>query len=822
VQKSILHNYGRFAVLTIDKFFQKVLQAFVREAGLYPGFDIELDTRRLVEETVDIVLENATADAHRSSWIWQFVERNIEDSRTWNIKDALIKLGGELFGEKYQQLDSTLHTLLNDKEFLTNYYAQRESEMSQVDAAMRSIGRKARDIMYKNGYVADDFPYKKAGFINYFEKIAVGIYEIGVRTAAAVDDIAKWSTKGKDNSEAYNMLNPLLCKACDLWQGSERGYNTSKLICKNFMQLGLLADIAREVHNKSRDSNVLPLSTTASIIAGLIGTSDTPFLYEKIGSAYHHIIIDEFQDTSQGQWHNFMPLINDSLAENHTSIIVGDVKQSIYRWRNGDWRILGNIGGDNDINRKFGVEKMALVRNWRSSRNIVWFNNAVISQTNSILQDVLAQTLPDSISDSERDKCLAMLGNSYEDICQTPQNLQDSGFVHLEFVDKEEDATAREVILQNLTVLVQSFADKGYCASDIAILVRDKRDAHLVMDALLAHKQQCPQAFNVISQDTLQLKSSVLVRICIALMRVAVGQDDRLNEAFLQHTLHHRREAAYSVSTEATHSPFAGGFDEKEKAFLRSLALCSLPEAFERMVQRYDLHSNTGELPFLQALFDLVIQFSNKKTSDMSAFLQWWEQEGSEKSLSGGGGQDAVMVSTIHKAKGLEYKVVIVPFADWELNTKANSTVWMHCDTAPYNEITELPLAYNKTMGNSFFAEQYAEEKTQAFLDNLNLLYVALTRAKEELYVYVPVGNAAGVSRISNALQKVFENFDAARFAPAEVNSNSVDIFEFGTPVTNVGAGFKPAPTGAIVWDKYFTCGPVPAIRIKVGIGMAM
>jgi ATP-dependent exoDNAse (exonuclease V) beta subunit len=821
VQRSILHDYGRFAVMTIDKFFQKILQAFVREAGLYPGFDIELDTRRLAQEAADIVLENAQQDEQRRQWLWQFVEQRIENNQSWNIKSGLVSLGMELFTEKYQRLSNDLRQRIEDKDFLTRYYANRESEIKAIDTEMRSIAVQAKGFMENNGYTIEDFPYKKSGFITYFDKIATGNYEIGVRTAAAIDNIDNWTTKSskKDTQDAFYALNPLLKQACELWQSAQLLYNTAKLICKQFMQLGLLADMAREVRKMGRDNNILPLSDTAYIIAGLIGANDTPFLYEKIGSNYRHLIIDEFQDTSQGQWRNFLPLVASSLAAGGKSMVVGDVKQSIYRWRSGDWRILGCIDEDKTIGKYGAPQILPLTHNWRSARNVVWFNNAIIARTKNVLKEILYDGLPEKLSADIKNKCVEMLDISYADIKQTPQMLTHSGFVHLEFVGEEEDMPPREVILNRLPQLLQSMLHKGYKASDIAILVRDKKDATLVMNALL-NPSSTDHTFNVMSQDTLMLASSTLVRVCIGLMRIAAGQHNPLNETFLNYHII-RSNKPHLATTEDLHSVFTSVFPEDDKEYLRLLAYCSLPEAFEKIVQRYKLHERTDELPFLQGLFDLVIQFANNKISDVSAFLQWWDERGSkDAALAGSGGQDAVMVSTIHKAKGLEYRACIVPFADWELNTKANSTVWMHCDAAPFNEISQLPLAYGKVMAESLFAEQYAQEKTQSFLDNLNLLYVALTRAKETLYVYVPVGKTLGASRISDALQMAAANPDA--FAPAQPTRADESVLEFGSMEENVDAGkaviAAPADSGdTIHWNAYFTRGPVPAIRSSNG-----
>ncbi|GHT82870.1 hypothetical protein FACS189467_8310 [Bacteroidia bacterium] len=744
--------------------------------------------------------------------------------KSWDVKWALTKLGQELFGERFQQLDGVLHQQLSDKQFLQNYFRQRESEVSVVDKKLQQIAQQARQYMQQNGYTIDDFPYKRSGFMAHFEHLAEGKYEVGARTKDAVNRIEKWSTKGakKDITDAYNALNPLLDEAVRYWEEQEKTYNTAKLICTNFMQLGLLTDMAMQVQRIVRENNVLPLSNATRLIAGLIDDNDTPFLYEKIGNNYRSLMIDEFQDTSAGQWKNFLPLLTNSLSSNGFSMVVGDVKQSIYRWRNGDWRILGYIN-NNEALKKFGNPNvLSLNENWRSYYNIVHFNNVVIAQSKDVLQGILRQDLSAIVAEPQCEQLLQMLDTSYADVKQIPRTKSaNNGFVRVEFVPDSEDENAHDIILSRLPENLKHLRDKGYKASDIAILVRDKKDARAIMDTLLSYKQQNADAFDVISQDALQLNSSTLVRICIALLRIAAGQEDALNEAFLQYEMYCIKNE--TQDSNALHRLFSQPLVASEKDFLHTLTMCSLPEAFEKMVQHYDLHNtkNVDELPFLQALFDLIIQFANKKLSDVGSFLQWWdEQRGCETSLSCNDGQDAVMVSTIHKSKGLEYKVVLMPFCDWDLNTKANSTIWMHNDNAPFNEIKQLPLPYNNLMSRSFFAQQYAEEKTQAFVDSLNLLYVALTRAKEQLHVFVSTGKSAAVGKISYVLETVFAQFNLADFEIAQAVQEGANVFEFGQK-ENTASPSQQETQPSIKWDKYFSSGVMPKVRIKRSANVA-
>jgi ATP-dependent exoDNAse (exonuclease V) beta subunit len=308
------------------------------------------------------------------------------------------------------------------------------------------------------------------------------------------------------------------------------------------------------------------------------------------------------------------------------------------------------------------------------------------------------------------------------------------------------------------------------------------------------------------------------------LLRIAAGQQDSINETMLTLQLHQMGEAGLCSVAAAIphnlHALIAAGMSPQEKQYLRQLVLYSLPEAFEKIVQRYELYRCNSESAFLQALFDVIIRFGAKNMPDLNSFLQWWDERGANTEALSAGAGNAVTISTIHKAKGLEYPVIIVPFADWELDAKARSHVWMRCEKPPYNAVSELPLGYAKLMGKSHFAEQYVMERTQTYLDNLNLLYVALTRAKDEMFVYVPIGKNIGTSRISDALQMVFSSLNADDFAPASIVMSDSNVWECGSAnlagVQQVEILRASTADSSILWQNYFTRNSMPRLKVKV------
>ncbi|MDR0418962.1 MAG: UvrD-helicase domain-containing protein, partial [Prevotellaceae bacterium] len=822
---NMLHDYSRISILTIDKFFQKILRAFVNDAGLHPGFNIELDQNRLLEEAVDAVLENADNDEQRSRWLLQLVDQRIEDGQSWSIKKSLIRQGRQIFNESFKRFDSTIHEKFSDREFLQQYMAKLRNVMKSVDDEMKDMARKSKAYMQLQRLEADDFKGKSRGFIAHFSKIEKGIYEPTKTTKEAVNVIENWCSKDGHTAridEAYNYLNPLLARACQLWNEKREEYNTADAILKNFMLLGLLADISSQVRQNANEENILPISDSTQLISGLVGDSDAPFIYEKIGSIISTFMIDEFQDTSVGQWNNFLPLLKNSLSEDNFCMVVGDVKQSIYRWRNGDWRILA-YGLDRDLGYFGEVNRKTLKDNWRSLYNVVLFNNELFKQASEHLQGILNESMGEELNPELRKRLDTMITSAYADCEQNPKRDCDAkGHVRFEVVNETESQASNEVVLSRLPLLITELQDKGYEAGDIAILIRNNRHGQEIANALMRYKQllgKTKYCFDVVSRDSLLLRSSSVVKLYIALLRIAVGQKNDINEAFLRHELEQyiRRSG---VGGDRLHVLFSEQMDAKELRFLESLTLRSLTESFELIVQRYRLNLMVEELPFLQALHDLIISFSNRKLSDIDSFLQWWDEGGNTNPLQSPEGQNAITISSIHKSKGLQYKVVIVPYCSWELDTKVNETVWVQPHTSPFDELPSVPVAYSKKLENTIFTEQYCVEKAQAYVDNLNLLYVALTRAEEQLYVYVPM-RGVGVERkkvthISHVLSDIFTARSGENnivFGVIEGQRVAENVWEFGSSKKEI-RGREGRSVNAIPLNSYPSESFTPRLKI--------
>jgi ATP-dependent exoDNAse (exonuclease V) beta subunit len=825
VRSNLLHDYSRFSVFTIDKFFQKVLHAFVNEAGLHPGFVVELDTDRLLEEAVNAVLENAGGDRQRMSWLMQLVQQRIEDGKSWDVKRELLELGKEIFKELFGRLSAAIHERLNDKAFLQRYMQKLRGLQKKVDEQMQDVAAKAQEYLAAQQLEESDFKGKSRGFIAHFRKIARGEYEPSATTLRAVDCIEEWAPKtaaGAKTAAAYEYLNPLLAKACSLWEECSESYQTAAVILKNFMVLGLLTDIAAQMRSMANEDNLMPISDSVHLIRSLIDGSDAPFIYEKVGSAYRTFMIDEFQDTSAEQWSNFRPLMSNSLAEGNLNMVVGDVKQSIYRWRNGDWRILA-YGVDEDL-KEFGrVNRKTLDKNFRSLPQVVEFNNELFRRLSQQLQAALCEDLDDALPPQTRTKLSAILADAYADCSQLPQrNAEAGGYVQVELVEEREERRAADAILEKLPLQVAALQDSGYSAGDIAILTRNNRQGQAVANALIRYRHSSGDAthcFDVVSQDSLFLNASPAVKMAIALLRIAAGQQNAISEAFLRNELAQHAGGELPASM---HAIFSEKLDGAEHDFLENLTLTSLPEAFEAVIQRYRLNERREDLPFLQGLHDLIVGFANRKLSNIASFLAWWDERGKSKPLYSPEGQNAVTISTIHKSKGLQYKVVIVPFAGWELDTKTGSTVWMQPTAPPFDELPYVPLSYTNRLKQTIFSEQQSAEQAQAYVDNLNLLYVALTRAEEQLYIYAPLKSVANdgkpAQNMAEALRDVFAGLpdgESVSFGAAHGRKVSGCLWQFGDSNATRSAGSRQREPTNIPLSEYPSSSFTPKLRLR-------
>jgi len=454
------------------------------------------------------------------------------------------------------------------------------------------------------------------------------------------------------------------------------------------------------------------------------------------------------------QWQNFKPLLQNSLAFGNENLIVGDVKQSIYRWRNSDWQLL-----DKQLFIDFSagqIHEEYLSNNWRSGRTVIDFNNTFFTQASAFLQQLFNDAIPPEYIKNQETKVLThRLSDAYKGLIQRYPPHAKEGHVQVTFFPSSlspslsEGGGERSEMLrgvgEKLILQIEQWQSKGFALKDIAILVRTNKEAAEVASFLLNHKNS-PQAkpeyrYDVISNEALIIGNALTVKFLIETLRYVLHPDERLLQAvvtYLYYTLHEGKSPH-----QALQESFNGGNEaESVRSTLQKIVKesgnRSLFELNDTLIHLFDLGKSKNEQIFLQAFQDVVHQFSLKESAGIASFLEWWDTKGSSKTISMPDTQDAIRVVTIHKSKGLGFEAVIIPFFDWSIDNPNRPILWCQPATAPFDALPLVPVAYSSQLAETHFAQDYWQEKMATFIDNLNVAYVAFTRAKQELAIFAP------------------------------------------------------------------------------------
>ncbi|GAB7087932.1 UvrD-helicase domain-containing protein [Marinifilum fragile] len=770
----LLHDYSRFSVTTIDSFFQKVVRSFTREIGLQMGYNIELDQNSVLSDVVDHLLQDVDKDSQLRNWLSSFAESKIRDGKTWNFKQDILTLGSEVFKEDFQNFSSNLIDKLSDKKFLSSYRKILNEIKEEFEQFFASKGEEATRIMESHSLGVSDFSYGKTGVAGYLEGLVKGgKYEPGARARAAVDTPQKWvaGKAGKETKMAVEAavssgLNDILKAVVNHYDEQSMLYNSTEKTLSYIYTLGILTDLSKKVRVYSEEENIFLLSDASRLLRDIIGNNDSPFIYEKIGNVYKHFMIDEFQDTSSMQWDNFRPLVGDSLAEDQHSLVVGDVKQSIYRWRNGDWKLLANQL-DTDFSA-YGVNGLSLNYNWRSSKNVIDFNNATFALGAQIMQNHYNESIPVEISDRMEDEKQKIV-SAYQDVFQHIPNKGEgvSGYVKAHFIEKENELDWIEQVLEDLPLKIEELQNSGYKAREISILVRNGKEGGLVADTLMAYRasENAKENVNydVISNDSLYLKNSSVVNFLVHLLHYLVYPDDKINIGFLKQEYSLYVKESVSTSTDDLYmitdeDQFNSIFPQEFQDHIGELKRQPLYDLTEKLIKIFGLNQNSEDYPFLEAFQDLVLGFTKSDSPDLNSFVQYWEERKDKEVISVSDEQDAIRIMTIHKSKGLEFKAVILPFANWDLdNTRHTNILWCQPKVEGFDILDVLPVRYSSSLRETIYYQEYFEEKLQSYIDNLNLLYVAQTRAEEVFISYSPINKSKELKTVADLLHFVFK-----------------------------------------------------------------
>lgn len=739
----LLHDYTRFAVLTIDSFFQRILRSFSRETGLLEGYQIELNTQKVVKESVDNLIDRVGSHPELLDWLSDIAVNRLKEGTSWNFTGTLLELGGELFKEALQVGgEQSSQESPFSREALGSLRGTLYQHKGLLDSRIRELGAKGVAYLDTNCLFETQFMRGNQGPAGFFSRcVSRGFNDPTSYVRAALDDSEKWCTKTcKDKEELMShveqSLHALLRELVEYFDTHAAEWLTIDLVLKFLPSAGVMADLSDSITHYLSENNQFLLARSSAFIQRIIRDTDTPFLYEKMGEYYRYFMIDEFQDTSRLQWANFRPMIVNALASGNSSLIVGDVKQAIYRWRDTDWKLLASEAAD-DV-APMAVRQETLRYNWRSDGKIVDFNNRFFARAAGLVKQYLLEGFPESAGQGLRKQLTTLLDSAYADLFQElPVDAQkgETGYVQCEFLEDSSDNPADEQIRERLVALLVSLQQRGFALRDISILVRKKQEALRITDWLqkeAVNHTDGSVRFDLLSNDSLLLESSPAVAWMVTAMQYLVNPDDQLSAAFLWRELNH-------FFPDGNQEGFVAHPAARFEMLRPQWSGLSLYELCSGMITEFGLTSCAGQWPYIQAFLDVVLDYSRRRGSDLSSFLDYWEEQKGNFSVKLSEQLDAIQLLTIHKAKGLEFKVVIVPFCNWSLDeNNGKDILWVKPTMPPYSQLHLLPVKYDNKLRNSLFVKDFYDEQMMNYADSLNLLYVALTRACTELYVMAP------------------------------------------------------------------------------------
>jgi ATP-dependent exoDNAse (exonuclease V) beta subunit len=757
----ILNDYSGFSVGTIDKFFQSVIRAFTHEIGIQPGYNLELDHRRVLSLAVDNLFQDIGNHEQLQQWLIRYAVERMENSLSWDFRHEMIQLGEQLFKESFQELFLQNDFASLDKSQLDLFLADLKHMEEEAREGMLETATQALDQMGKRGVNPEEFKGAGKSPANLFVTARDGKdIDFTPSRIAALEDSDKWLKKNP-TPLLENMAREQLIPKLNQIYAHQESLNTVKAVQANFYALGILGDIREYVQNYTSERNLFLIADSGRFLRGIIGGNQVPFVYERTGNRFSHIMLDEFQDTSLFQYDNFRPLLDNSLAAGQQSLVVGDVKQSIYRWRNSDWKILASELEGDFTHQEIQVE--ALKENYRSREELVRFNNSVFQLSSHLLSETIEKELhASSAHKGEVAREVGQFRSAWKDVVQQiPLHLKGTGGrVRAEIFDTEE-APFREQVLRDLPAWVDEILETGIEAGEIAILVRTRKEGVEVATRLLEHVRNTgiEHPFRLVSNDSLLLGYNTAVTLLISVLRYLLYPKHEFNNALLKYLAHQTGlisgiETGALLENDLSPEDLLPGDFNTQQDLLKQLPLFELTE---NLIEIMGLGKRTDDLPYLQALQDLVIDLQRRGPVGIGEFLNYWEQTGAGKSISFSEASNAIRIITIHKAKGLEFKAVVIPFCDWDMTTDARNVNILWCKTSgtPLERIPVVPVRFRSKMSATLFSGAYYTERMRGYMDRLNLMYVAFTRAKDMLYMGIPFREAREVKNTGDLMQAI-------------------------------------------------------------------
>ena len=762
VHSAILHNYGDLSVYTIDSFMHRVVRTFAHELDKPVNFDVMTDQEEMVNQAVERVMALIGTPGHESlsALARAYAVSLMEDDRSYRIEGALARLAAQLFREDTAPYVEALRHLT--PEDYMDMQRTLAADNRRFADRVRDCGQRMMQQLSSIGVCDIDCAGGARGFYGYFRRVADGSIEpVKSTTVKAFEQGSLGSAKcSAERREALEAARPALTeiyrqlRALVGDDGSDdprdgmprREYNTRQLLLRNLYAMAMLGALDEQIRAYARDEEVVHLSEFNRLIGNIVRNEPAPFIYERLGNRYHHFLIDEFQDTSVQQWHNLVPLLENGVSQGWESLVVGDGKQAIYRFRQGDVRqfvdlpqVNGLPGHGNVLAHPGNHRFFPLRHNRRTARRVVEFNNrffAWLLDQPPFAHNQLARQIYIGTPDSE----------GHPELYQyLPDNAAEGGHVAVDFVDPQQPDAVSEQVRSTIERLV---TEQGYRQSDIMVLARHKRDLDEIGTYLRTHPSEVP--LQVTSSESFFLTRSDAVCAVVAVMRLLADPTDRVAAAELLHRL-----SSLELIGSTHDDAFLADGTVDVAALLRSehrgldlrldlLASLDLYDCCEEIIRQ--LHLDGIDLPYVASLLDRVATFSTHTHDGVAAFLEWYDKNAStdftvmqrrQLSAASPEGIDAVQFMTIHAAKGLERPVVICPLYH---SSSKDYDLWVNLGDGYPIGSHRLPAAYIEmsTKSQSLFDSQRDAEQSLRDIDLLNVLYVAFTRPKDQLYVVCP------------------------------------------------------------------------------------
>jgi len=737
VLEKILHNYSDFAICTIDSFVQRIIRTFAFDLRIPQNFTVELDSGKIISQAVDLLLSYAGVDAQITEVLVEFVKQKISEDKNWDVEADLNSFSRELDKEstrKYISLFSDF-TMTDFKQIIGKIYNKLNIQNKEAIALAQTVVNE----MESKGLDPSCFYQGKSGIFNFFLKVTKGgLANAGINSyhIATVEE-GKWysGSASTEVKQAIDSLKETISDAFHRIADAIKPYKDMQVVSQTLFPLSLLNLIKTEVEALKAEGNLIFISDFYSKINDQLLNEPVPFIYQRTGEVFEHFFIDEFQDTSILQFQNMLPLIDNSMAAGNSNFIVGDGKQAIYRWRNGEVRQFSNLPDvfnkpdsthfndfEQSLHRNFTTyqhynPETRLV-NYRSKQEIVNFNNQLFTFLNEKVQNEEFQKI-------------------YNQLIQEIKPGNSGGYVNLRFLDDDGDYQDNQ--LNAVLQIVQQLIIEQVPLSEIAVICRKNREAAALAVHLLSH------SIDVVSSESLMLQSSGKVSFMVSLLRAMHNPADNLaiaNVLIWFHThkvkdisLHdflelYRKLLQQRPPLQALQDVLLRYNTELSFNLLSAFSLFDLNEELLRI---FGLNGHPD--PFVIFYLESVNEFVKNQSADLAAFLEWWDEYGIKKSITVPYGLNAVKIMTIHKAKGQEFPVVIYPFADEDTKVK-DAMVWVKQSPDAPDGLPAIPVQLSREkLKDSSFEHLYNEEKEKVVLDMLNIAYVALTRAEEQLYI---------------------------------------------------------------------------------------